>query len=106
MAREQCRASLFAGAARIKIREPAAISLVWATLPILWPDPWLVDQSGTLFSAAGSVPAAAAVVRLRFVAARFFPLFGVPGYTAIQTERAPADSNGGPSREPPRRSRA
>ena len=52
LAREQCRASFFSGAARIKNRGPAAISLVWATLPILWPDPWLVDQSGTLFSVA------------------------------------------------------
>lgn len=106
LAREQFRASFFFRSRSDENRRPAATSLVWATLPILSPDPWSAGQSETLFSVAELALAVAAVVPFRFAAATFVPLFGVPGCNAIQIERVPAGSGGGPSREPPPRSHA
>ena len=85
---------------------PAATSWAWATLPILSPDPWLADQSGTLFSVPELAPAVAVVARFLFAASTFAPPSGAPAYSAIQIERVPAGSGGDPNREAPHRSRA
>jgi hypothetical protein len=52
LAREQFRASFFFRSRSEENRRSIATSLVWATLPILSPDPWLAGQSETLFSVA------------------------------------------------------